>query len=370
VRDNRDVYPALLAEWNNIRAGMQIAHRLQANEMLLDYVDMLRPIWFARGLYTDARQAYKWATLAVADDVTAAAIELAYGQACIEQSDYDQARQQLERSLTRFEALDDRQGSADAHYHLARVATEQDQLTAADAHLQAAWRDYQQVEHLPGLANVLYRQGRIAYLRGDYRETDALTIDSLKIQRQLEDMRGEMRTLLLLSMSAMEQKDLPKAQTYSKIAYELSKVLQDIGTQTDCCYALCNLYRLQHKFDQARTMGRESLVNSHEIGNRATEANVLLLLALVEKDAHVNAANGDLVVALQYAQESVALYEEIAFQLGRAAGLITLGLVQRELGDFAAARSTWENGLHLAETLSNQVLISRYSELLAALPGS
>lgn len=368
VRDNAAAYPILLAEWGHIKAGMEMAHRAQDTATLLDYVQLLRPIWFARGLYSDARHAYKWAALAATDAATAAAIDLDYGQACLEQSDYDLARDRLENSLTRFVALDDGYGSADAHYHLARVETEQDQLADAERHLQAAWRYYQQLEHVPGMANALYRQGRIAYLRGDYPQTDALTTDSLKLQQIVEDMRGELRALLLLSMSAMEQKDLSRAQLYCEAALAISMRLDDIGEQAACCYSLTNLHRLQHDFDQARMYGMQSLEYAHQEGNRATEAGILTLLALIETDAQAAVLTSDLDQALAYARQSVALYEEIAFKRGLAAGLIVLGLVYRELNEVEAARAVWKEGLHLAETLSNQVLIARYTELLTSLP--
>jgi tetratricopeptide (TPR) repeat protein len=166
----------------------------------------------------------------------------------------------------------------------------------------------------------------------------------------------------------MEQKELDRAQVYCEAAVAISDWLDDIDEQSSCYYSLGNLLRLQSHFDAARMAGEKSLRASQLTGSRATEANVLVMLALIEKDAHLQQKSGDLARALQFAQQSVAIYEEIEFEWGRAAGLITLGLVQFELGDYEAARQTWDGGLHLAESLSSQVLIARYAELLTWLP--
>ncbi|MCO5195647.1 MAG: NB-ARC domain-containing protein [Anaerolineae bacterium] len=368
VRDNIADYTALLAEWGHTKAALEMAHRLQENGILLDMVLLLRPVWFARGLHSDSREAYRWAALAAPDDETAAAIALAHGEACLEQSDYTPARERLEFSMARFTASGDVLGSADAHYHLARVDIEQDQLTGAKDHLNAAWRGYQELEHVGGMANALYRQGRIAYQSSDYAQTDSLLVDSLKLQQLVGDERGELRVLLLLSMSALEQKELSRAQSYCEAAFAISSQLDDIGEQAACCYVLANLHRLQHSFENARAMGLKSLDFSRQEGNRATEANVLLLLARNERDAYTLSDAGDLSQALQYAQHSMAFYDEIGFTYGRAAGAVTLGLIYRGLGNRDAARASWEEGLHLAEKLSNQVLIARCSELLTTLP--
>lgn len=368
VEQHADEYARLLAEWGHIKAAVETTHRHREDDMLLTFVRLLRPIWFARGLYSDARQAYAWSTVAVNDDAAAATIALDYGQACLEQSDYEQARHRLAYSLDRFTALGDDRGIADAHYHLARAAMDQDQLEAAGTHLQDAWRHYQQAEAAPGLANVLYRQGRIAYLRGQYDATDAFTLDSLKLLRQVGDARGELRSLNLLSMSAMEQKDEARAQHYCEQALALSEQLDDIPEQTACSYVLTNLLRMQGEFAAARRFGRKSLVGSREQGDRATEANVLVLLARVENDAFERAGDADLQQALQDAEHALTLYDEIAFEWGRAAGLITVGMLQRNLGDPAAARASWQEGRRLADVLSSQVLIGRLTDLLRSLP--
>ena len=97
-----------------------------------------------------------------------------------------------------------------AHYHLARVDIEQDQLTGAKDHLNAAWRGYQELG-MSAAWRMLYQQGRIAYQAAITRKQIPCWSIVSSYSNWSAMSAANCAFLLLLSMSALEQKELSNA---------------------------------------------------------------------------------------------------------------------------------------------------------------
>jgi hypothetical protein len=92
--EQRQNYLALEQEWDNLVAGLAVAHQQKMWQVIIDYGDVLTNAWFARGRFTYARQAYPLVcevarALEEQDPYIAATIN--WGRACIEQGDYAEA---------------------------------------------------------------------------------------------------------------------------------------------------------------------------------------------------------------------------------------------------------------------------------------
>ncbi|MBK9051435.1 MAG: hypothetical protein IPL78_11125 [Chloroflexi bacterium] len=108
-------YDALRPEWENLMAGMEAAYKREMWAEVLGYSEALTEAWFARGRYTEARQGYEWAVAAAAavvDEKLKAKNLFRWAQACLEQSDNQQAEQLVDQSLELFRQQNDLAGQA------------------------------------------------------------------------------------------------------------------------------------------------------------------------------------------------------------------------------------------------------------------
>ena len=97
---HREDHAALELEWNNLNAGLRLAHQYHDWQVVMDHVAALGKAWEVRARFTDARQGYRLACDAAQarGDAHALATYLReWGKASIEQGDYREAKGHLER---------------------------------------------------------------------------------------------------------------------------------------------------------------------------------------------------------------------------------------------------------------------------------
>ena len=220
AQEHQHDYAVLLPEWQNIMAGLSEAHRLNEWQLVLTSMDVLQPIWTEQGLFQSAAEGYAWASVAaekLEQFDRMSFIDLHWGIACIELSDYPAANEKLQLALHHSGSQDLLNIKGHIHFQLARIFIEQDHYSEAYSELQTAWRHFQETENLPGMANALYQMGDLEYYRGNYSNALDLGNDALKLHIELDNALGQMQTLMLLATTAQELKDLPKSQSlYSK----------------------------------------------------------------------------------------------------------------------------------------------------------
>ncbi|WP_420627183.1 tetratricopeptide repeat protein [Candidatus Leptofilum sp.] len=360
-------YEVLREDWQNIMAGMRHAYTQQSWELVLDYVGTLQPVWFTQAQYSSARQGYGWAdeaALAASNEKQLADIQLHWGIACLEQSDYLEAAQKLKKSLDLFQSVEDAQGIANAHYHSARVQLEQDSYDEAEQALQEAWHHYQIVEDVSGMANSLYRMGNIAYHRAEYEEATKLCHDALKLQRELSNQLGILKVLLRLTMIALAQEYVDEAQSYCADALLLSEALDDQAETARTYYTFANLCRQQSEFEMARDYIERSLDLFQQMGDRSSEANALNVAALIELDwGKADLAQAKYHLAYEHARQSQEISKQLDFQFGIANARLTLGRIYRRQDNVEAACQEWEAALTIARTIKSNLLETRLNEL-------
>ncbi|MEM7333683.1 MAG: BTAD domain-containing putative transcriptional regulator, partial [Chloroflexota bacterium] len=188
---HQEEYDALIPEWGNLLASMQVAHQQENWEQVLAYGQALLEPWFAQARYVDIQAGMVWvkeAASALKDEPTLAYFEMKLGQVLIERSEYDTAVVHLEQSLTRFEVLDNQARIGEIKFNLARVAKEQGNYETALDLLMESKKIRQHLGDERGLAAIMYREARLWTVFGpDMRKAEELALNAAEIQKALQD---------------------------------------------------------------------------------------------------------------------------------------------------------------------------------------
>jgi predicted ATPase/DNA-binding SARP family transcriptional activator len=351
VRQHQHDYAALEEERLNVLACLEAAHRNWQAQVVLDYVEALSEMWSARGHWSDARQGYVWACDAAQahdDDLALASYLCRWGEACVEQGDYDEAKQHLQASLQICAVAGNRRGTADAQYNLARIALETSVHAEAEDLLSKCLNIRQQIGDRAGIANVLYRQ---AWLNYDFRRiaiAEGQARQALALQEQVNDERGRLLTLHLLADICLHGKsDYTSAEQYCLEAVKLCDRLQLTGELASVLNTLAEIYRLQGNLHAARQVAEKSLKLSRQMGSRKSEAHHLFRLSKIDADL------GEVSLALQEAQQSLELCRSMQDRWGMVYVLEHLGYLQRSLQNKSQSQAAWQEALTLATELNH-----------------
>lgn len=351
ARQHQRNYDALRPEWGNIMAAMQTAHRHQQWAMLMQFSDVLTDAWFTRGRYTEARQGYALATSAAAQlGATAEQAQLLHqwGKVHIEQKNYSAAHTILLQSQQCYQTTADARGLASVSATLARLALEQGDFERTRHHLATSrhWREA--LQDLPGMAEVSHIEARMNFFQGDFATAAQLGEQALALWESAADNpRGMIRTLNLLAVAAIEQKQPDGAAQYGQRSLSLAEQLQDKGEQAMAFDVLAHVHRLRGEFGQAQAAVEKSLALLETIGDLGSQANALFQLG------RLHYHNGQYETALQVGQQSLQLCRTLNYRLLEVYILNCLGDSYYKLGQAAVARQTWSDALIIAQALNH-----------------
>lgn len=350
AQQNRTNYLALRPEWENMMAGMKAAYELQQWSLVIAYADTLTEPWFVRGRYTQARQGYAWAceaAVAVGDEQALARCLLKWGQACIEQDEYNEGEKLLLSSLKIFEKLGEKAGICDVYYYLAWVTLEQTRYNEVETFLIVSQQIREELNDRVGLANVYYQQAFLTYRRGYYEQTKILCEQALHLREQLGDQAGLLPTLRLLTDTAIKQEDFTIAEAYCKRALVLCDLAQDRGELAATYYSLTVVARRQENFDLAQSYAEKALALCQWIGNRRFQAFILYELS------QISAKKGDLSKAIEMDMQSLQILQALYESYNQVNILRHLGDLYCEVGKYEKAQSFWQQALDIAEPLQH-----------------
>jgi len=343
-------YKTLEIEWENMLSGMRTAHELKIWQMVVDYAEALTPAWFARGRYTDARRGYEWAHTAAdaLNDQDAIGLCLnRWGQACIEQSDYEEAEKHLLHSLEVCQGSNCERNSASAQYQLGRIAIEQAAFDKAQELLEKSRNTRERLGDRAGVAEVLFRLARIRFYQDALDEAKRLGSSAFAIQQSEGDKLGCVRTLHELANIALAREDHISAEEYCRRALELCKETDEQSELSLVLYTLSDVFRQRGELELARDYAQESLALLNRVGDRKSQAQVLYHLSLVHSDMQ----NYD--AAMQAGTHSLELCQALSDAWGTV-------FVLRRLGDILTlqnrpdqAHQVWCQALDLAEELKH-----------------
>ena len=233
------------------------------------------------------------------------------------------------------------------------------------------------------IARGYYELSMVALYQGDYRHQEALLRQALPLAQQWGDRREQAIYLLLLGISLKMQHDYATAQRYFEEALTLAQKLgasrlaililnnlggyywdtgnftqaidcfqqtlqraQQMGQKDSATFATANLGALAYTlgdYDNAYTALTAAHQGYIELGDKVLEAQLLTLLAALF------AEQGETTRAADYCRHALATAVAQVYPVQQPA-LLTQGHLQRDAGNWAAARTAYE----AAYTLSRQ----------------
>lgn len=317
-------FDALEPEWENLLAGVTMAHRLEAWDLVLGSVDALTAPWFARARFNQARQGFRMAldaATALGDETRQARYAYFLAKAHLRQDDYSTARQLLESAIGVFQPMNDLPRLADAYVDLADVAFEQAEFGEAGGSLAAANAIYQELHQPVGIAMVKCRQAHIAYVEDRDDDARRLCEEGLDCLPPGDGAIVRSRTLRLLTDLALRSRQLTEAADYCQQAQAANQSINDPTESAAILYA-------QAKLD-------------HFLGDHRTA------LANAIRSAQLYTAMGD--------RKATAIVNHF------------VGRLYLACQDTAAARAAAESGLILAQALDDAELVELYQNQLKAI---
>jgi predicted ATPase/DNA-binding SARP family transcriptional activator len=354
ARQHQHDYVTLEEERLNLIECIALARRNWLAQLVLDFAEVLGEMWSACGHWSDARKGYEWACDAARahdDDKALAEYLCQWGDACIEQGDYDEAETLLEKSLDVAEKNADQRNAAYAQYDLAWVAIERSQISEAAQLLSASRAIFETLNEATGLAHTAYRQATVEYYYLHFDEAEQLAREALHLHESASNLRACLPPLRLLAAIAMHAHgDYAEAEQHGLRAIQLSKKTHDDAELAAALDSLAETHRRQGNLKTARQEAARSFDLFKILGARKLQAHLLLRLSLIDADL------GALERALEEAQRSLQLCQDLQDPWGAVYIQDHLGEIYQRLGKTAQAHALWAEALSLATQLQHPLL--------------
>ncbi|MEM7346030.1 MAG: protein kinase [Chloroflexota bacterium] len=192
VTEFHEDYDTLEPEWANINAAIETAYGQENWGRVIGFTDVLADTWLARIRYSEARQAYSLAYESgqkLNDENLLASTLLRWGEACIEQSDHDEAAHRLQEGLRYFEKLNDLGGATNAQYQLIIVALEKNNYEQAELLINKVQVGRQNLGDKVGLAKLLIQRANLYFDLSKFEEAQKSAEASLNMLQDVDDKR-------------------------------------------------------------------------------------------------------------------------------------------------------------------------------------
>ncbi len=247
----------------------------------------------------------------------------------------------LERALATGESAD-AAIRAQALHEAGTLALMQDDSERAAAFLRQSQLLFRESGDRAAMANILSMQGNLARARNAYKLARRLLEEALSIYREQGDMKRVAATREALAQVAIAQADY--ADAISLLEKNMARYKAS-GEQYRAAYPLSLLARARFlargDLELAREQAEESLALFKAVGNRRLIASVLSLLGQIALAAH----EGPRARALL--EESAAAFETLADRPGSAEALIALARLSVAEGNLAQAHALYSKSLEL-----------------------
>ena len=340
-------YTALQPEWENLIAGLEMAHTLAEWRLVLDYAQTLTPPWFTRARYAEARQAYQLAKEAaehLADEQALAACLLHWGRACVEQYDYAEAEKLLTAALALQQQLDNPNGVAGITYQLARIALEQAKYEQAETLLRESQQQVTSSGDAQALSVIVAQQALLAYRRGELAIAKQLCNQILQMETKADPLTARLPTLRLLADIALEEQRYEIAEVYCNQSLALCEQLDNRSELAAVYYSLTVVARCQMKLEAAQKFAQHAIEQCNLTGNRGFKALTLHELSRIYTNS------GNYKAAIATSEESMDLLLAVQDSFNLVYILRQLGEAQIAAGETEKAHSAWTAALTLAES--------------------
>lgn len=360
-------YVELEPEWDNLTLAIEAAYRLGLWEQVLAFANALADAWRARGGFSQARQIYRLAYEAARKLSEAAphqreqeaVILLYWGEASLNQNDYDVAQQLLQNSLEIFQMVGNENGIASVKFQLASIATVRYQHDKAIQLLRESEAIFGRLDDKHGLGEIAAKLGFIALVDSRLDEAQIFFEEALGLFQSIDEAPGIIGSYRFLAHVAFGRHDYAEAERLAQLAIKLAETAGLQALVMALLYILIGIYRHQGKLRLAKQCGDDCLKILQYMGQRHTEGLVLRQMSLVHKEL------GELETAVQLVERSWAIFESLKDKQAGAIALRQLGDLHQARNEIPRAKSAWQMAAEFARELNQQRLLESIQQRLS-----
>ncbi len=287
----------------------------------------------------------------------------AQGRAYMKISEYYEAKDIQDRSLSIAEESGGREKIANAHHEIGTVEWYRSNYQNALEHFEEALEIREDIDDKQGIANSLNNIGLIYYDREELEEALEYHKRSREIAEEIGNKWSVSTSLNNIGIIYYKKAEWDEALRYFEDCYWMDKKM---GDDQGTAYALTNIgniYLYKGDLKKALDNYKESLELERKIGNRRGEASALTSVGMI----HSRKEQFD--QALKRYEESLEIREEIEDEEGIATSYNHLGWLYLYKGELEEALSSFEKGAEVGSELElDNYLIDSYggiSECLA-----
>jgi serine/threonine protein kinase len=249
---------------------------------------------------------------------------------------YNTAARMNARVLAADASLD----QGDALYGLSRL----DDSLAAYRVAEATSRD---LGDTFGMANIILRQGRLFWSKGDYNSAKGYDERALALFEQIGNKHSVSVALNNLALVTRGHGDLEGGLRMFEQSIAIDREIGDKKGLTAALTNAGNLLRRLNRQDEARRYFEECLAIAAQLNDQEQVARSHITLSLLEIDA------GNLVSSLDHVRQALSITERTKNQRLHAVALQNLGDVKLAQADYPGARQAYEDSVGLSRTLKS-----------------
>jgi len=273
---------------------------------------------------------------------------LEQGSRQLEASQYKEAIESFQKSLSISQEIGDRRGEANSLYNLGVVYDNLYQYENAIDFYQQALSIYQEIGDKEDIADSLINLGSDYDKLYQYEKAINFYQQSLSVYQDIGERKGQANSLLNLGETYDDLSQYEKAINF----YQQSlPIFQKIGDRQGEANSLMNLgfaYRNLSDYKKAIDFFQRSLPIFKEISDRRGIASSLLNLGVVYDDM------SQYEKAIDFYQQSLLIFQEIGDHKGEAITLNNLGFAYGNLSDYEKAIDFFQQSLLISQQISDK----------------
>jgi len=265
--------------------------------------------------------------------------------------DYSTALYYLQEARSNASDIDYPRGIGDSEYLTSRVYYYQDEYFIAKTYLEKAYKTYESIAYKDGLADYYFAKGELEMLFGNYVKAIEAYQESLQLEKETGDQRGQSIILNCLSGFHREQGNLEEAMTYAKKALAIREEIQDSAGLGTSYTSIAGIYEANNQLDSAELLVIKGLEIRKAMGEvrRVGASHYMLGRLLVTKEKYLEALN--------YLNKAYITFKNLEEKTGMIIVRMEQGKAHRMLGNVDLSKELVEEAHELAIFTENNNLI-------------
>ena len=270
------------------------------------------------------------------------------GNIYLDKLDYTKALANHTRSLQVRQAMNDKQGIANALNNIALVYHEQVDRPNAMHYYFESLRMAEQVGDSSTMANVLNNIGLIHEEQGQIDNALKYQLRSLEIEEKMNSVEGVATSLNNIGLLYFDKKDYPKALDYFNRSLKLKEQVKDKQGIANSYNNIALVYDEKGEYEKALEYNKRSMEIEEQLQNRK---GVAMSLGNI---GYTYQSMGDLASALEYGKRSLEICNETGALEQSVETELLLSEVYEKMGSTDLALKHYRNYIVARDSMFNE----------------